>query len=195
MLDNELRHIWQSSNKKELIKFNKSELLTDLDSKLESFDKSLKNRDRREIIASIIIILFFGTAIFFIPQTLSRIALLIIVLYGILVIYILKNVRKYRVNNYFLPIKEYLIKHRQYLIKERSLLDNVLYWYILPPTVSAILFFIGRNIEGTRLVINILVVFIINLFIYFLNKRAVKKDFDPLIKKLDITIKNLEASE
>jgi hypothetical protein len=195
MFENELKTIWQNSSKEELMKFNTSKLLIELDSKLESFDRRIKIRDRNEIIAAAIIIPVFGIYFFYTPQLLAKIGLSMGVLFCILVMCVLTDVKKYRVMDYSLPIKEYLAKHRQYLVKQKSLLENVLYWYILPPTVSAMLFFIGKGFEISKLIMPIVMIVIINAFIYYINKRAVKEDIDPLIKKLDFTIKDFETAE
>jgi uncharacterized membrane protein len=195
MLENELERIWQNSTKEEVVKFNKSKLIIDLDSQLKSFDRNIKNRDRREIIAAVIIIPAFGIGAFLCPGILTKIGLSMVVLFGILVIYMLRSVRKYKADNFSLPIKEYLLKHRQYLIKERNLLDNVLYWYILPPFIGVILFFIGCKLESYKLIILILIVIAFNAFAYYINKMTVKKDFDPLIKRIDLSIYDLEKIE
>jgi hypothetical protein len=195
MLENELERIWQNSTKEEVVKFNKSKLIIELDSQLKRFDRSIKNRDIREIIAAAIIIPAFGIGAFFLPGILLKTGSLLIASFGILVIYMLRSVRKYKADNFSLPIKEYLLKYRQYLIKERNLLDNVLYWAILPPFIGVILFFIGCKLESYKLIILILIVVAFNAFAYFLNKMSVKKDFDPLIKRIDLSINDLEKIE
>lgn len=205
MLENELNKIWQNSTREELVKFNASKLIIDLDSNLESFDRCIKNRDRREIIAAVSVMVIFGAMAYFIPQILSKMGILRGVLYGmglmlgvifgILVIYKLRYVKKFKADNYSLSMKEYLIEHQQYLIKERSLLENVLYWYILPATLSTILIFVGVNLGSTRTYILILISLVVNAYAYYINKRTVKKDFNPLIEKLDVTIKELETIE
>lgn len=205
MLENELNKIWQNSTREELVKFNASKLLIDLDSKLESFDRCIKNRDRREIIAAIFIMLVFGVMTFFIPQLLSKMGILRGVLYGtglmlgvifgILVIYKLRHVKKFKADNYSLSTKDYLIKHQQYLIKERSLLEKVLYWYTLPATLSTILIFVGVNLGSTQTYILILISLVVNAYAYYINKRTVKKDFNPLIEKLDVIINELKTIE
>lgn len=195
MLESELKKIWQGSSQEELIKFNKSKLLIELDLKLNYLDSKIKNRDRMEFITAYIVIAALGFGIYYFPGIISKLGLALTILYAITVIFMLKNVKKYKVENYSLPIKEYLNNHRKYLIKERNLIDNILYWYLLPPSICAIIFFIGLDLESTRFIINLIVILAINIFIYLLNKRAVKKDFDPIIKKLDIAINDLELKE
>jgi hypothetical protein len=192
MLDDELERIWQNS-KVEIVKIDMSKLLIDLEAQLISFDRSIKNRDRREIVAAVIVIIVFGTGVVFVASILSKIGLLVGVLHGFLVIYILRNIKKHKPNNFSLSIKDYLIKHRQYLVEERSLLDNVIYWYLLPPFICSVLFLIGQNMSITRLIISVLVVFGICVHVYFLNKAGVRKCFDPLIKKINETINDIET--
>ena len=59
MLEQELKNIWQNSPQKEIVKFEKSKLLIDLNYDLNKFEKSIKNRDRREIVAAIIVFIVF----------------------------------------------------------------------------------------------------------------------------------------
>ena len=194
MVENELSKIWQNSTGAEAINFNNAELFADLDLQLKNFDHTLKNRDKREVIAAVIVILLFGTGTLFFSGIISRIGLIFGALYGILVIYVLHIVKKQKPEYYTLPVKEYLIQHREYLVKERNLLKNVIYWYLLPPFISSVLFFVGQNMGAVMLIISILIAFWINVYIYFLNKAAVKKVFDPLINQMDQTINNLETT-
>lgn len=195
MLNDELERIWQNSTKAESVKFDKTEFLIDLNLQLKRFDRILKNRDRREIIAAAIVILIFGTGAFFFTEILSRIGMVLGALYGVLVIYVFKNVKKHRPTSYALPIKDYLVEYRQYLAKERNLLANVIYWYLLPPFIACLLFFIGQNMSITQLAVYMLIIFCIYAFIFFLNKLGVKKSFGPLIKKLDEAINDIEKIE
>ena len=72
------------------------------------------------------------------------------------------------------------------------LLDNILYWYILPPFVIAILFFMGLPLTTMMWITKMGFVLLVSIGVLYLNKRAVKKQFKPLIKQLDETISNLE---
>jgi xanthine/uracil permease len=188
MLENELSTIWLQSAAKEAVKFNQSELLADLNSQLKNFDKCLKKRDKREIIAASIVILIFCTGTILFTGIISKIGMLLCTLYGVVVIYVLRNVKKHKPVSYDQPVKDYLVMHREYLVKERNLLKNVIYWYLLPPFIGEVLFFIGQNMGTITLIISILIVFGINTYIYFLNKAGVKKVFDPLLLQIDKTI-------
>jgi hypothetical protein len=205
MLENELNKIWQNSTPVELVKFNTSKLLIDLDSNLRSFNKSIKNRDKREIIAAIIVMPIFGAMIYFIPQIFLKMGILrgvfysagliLGILYGILVIYKLKSVRRLKVDDHSLSMKEYITKQREYLVEERNLLDNVLYWGLLPPVLCVVLIFTGLNMGNAKTGIIVLICILFSAFAYYLNKKTVKKDFNPLIGKLDVTLKEFETEK
>lgn len=192
MFEDELKKIWQSSTPAEVIKLDKTKLLVELENELGKFNKAITNRDRREIAVAILLIPLFAGAILYFPALLSKLALGLGLVYCFAVIFILRNVKKWKVNDLSLSLKEFLIKQRDYFMKERSLLDNVLYWYILPPLISTILFFISRDIPNPKLTILISAVIALMGFIYYLNKRSVKNDFDPLIQRLDNAIDGME---
>ena len=193
MLENELSIIWQQSAKTDVVKLNPSELLADLDSQLKKIDKSVQKRDKREVIAAVIVILLFGSGALFFTGIITKIGLLVCALYGVLVIFVLGNIKKHKPCSYTLPVRDYLVKHRDYLVKERNLLKNVIYWYLLPPFIGEVLFFIGLKMDPFLLLISILIVFSINAYVYFLNKVGVKKVFDPLIRQIDQAINEFKA--
>jgi len=195
MTDDELSMIWQKSAGTEVISFNKPALIADLNSQLDDFEKCLNKRDRREIIGSAIVIFLFGTGALFVTSILAKTGLVLGALYGILVILVLRYVKKQKPENDSLPVGDYLVKHRQYLVKQRNLLKNVIYWYLLPPFVSCVIFFAGLKMETVHLVISVMIVFVMYSWIYFLNKAGVKNTFDPLISRIDKAIDNIETSE
>ncbi len=58
----------------------------------------------------------------------------------------LNNVKKYkREINPADFIKAQLLGIQQYITKEKELLDNILYWYLLPPFIGIVLFFVGLS--------------------------------------------------
>jgi hypothetical protein len=194
MLENELKNIWKNSSKEELVKFNKSKLILDLDSKLENFDKRMKNRDKKMLAGTILMIIMFTYIFFSEPELITGIICLPIIPYVILQFYLIKKVKQYKVDYYSLPLKEYLLKHQQYLIKERKYFENAFYWRVLPLVPSLALTLIV-SMFGTELILNIIFITIFFVIVYLLNKRRAKKMFNPLITKVEETIAELDAGE
>ena len=73
MLENELKNIWKNSSMEELVKFNKSKLILDLDSKLEDFEKKMKFRDKKLLVWGILVIIGLIYLFFSEPELISRI--------------------------------------------------------------------------------------------------------------------------
>jgi hypothetical protein len=201
MLDQELKNIWKNANQQELVKFEQSKLMIEMNQQLKKFNKSIKTRDRLEIVAAVIIIPFFVCYAIFIPFILTKIASLLIVLWAVFVIYKLRSIKKYKPVSLHLNCREYIVKQRAYLIKQMNLVDSALYWYILPFVLLFILFIIGLPVEWSwdlpfcnknSIWEIVFMVLVFPISVLHMNKQAVKKQFKPLIKQLDETLNNLE---
>lgn len=73
-------------------------------------------------------------------------------------------------------------------------MNTVLYWYILPPFIGCVLFWAGKPMNKWMLGACILFALLVNVYILWLNKRAMKRNINPLIDQIDATLKELEAS-
>lgn len=191
MLEKELKKLWQDAAPTEKIKFEKSKLLIDLDYELKKMERQIKNRDLREIIVALLLIPFFIYLAINAELLLSQIAAGLLVIYCCFVIYKLRSVKRYKKDNFSGSLKEQLQQMRIYVQKERNLLDTVLYWYLLPAAFPILLFFGSTVGVGLKLVIYGLVLVAVFTGIYFMNKNAVKQNFDPVLEQLDEAIGEL----
>jgi hypothetical protein len=191
MLNDELDRIWQEHSKNEEVKFDRVELLADLNNQLNRFDRTIKNRNRRESIAAVIIIILFGAGAFYFTELLSRLGMILGVLYGVLVIVVFKRVKRSKPLIEGLPTADYLKQYKLYLVNEQNLLKNIIVWYLAPPYIACLLFFIGEGISSIHLALNLFGILILYAFVYFMNQKGVKKHFNPLIKSVDQTINEL----
>jgi phage-related minor tail protein len=191
MLNNEIEKIWQNSNKFEVVEFDKAELQGELNKNLQYFDRLVKRRNIRENIGAALVMILSGAGLFIFNSLLSQIGMIIGVLYGALVIIMLWKTKQKRPLAYGLPTIEFLKKYRDYLAGERNLASNVIYWYLAPPYIACLLFFIGEEISIIHLAINLLGILALYSFIFFRNKKGVKKTFNPLIEKVDQAISEL----
>ncbi len=192
MIEEELIKIWQSSTEVERVKFKKSRLMIDLQSSFDRLHKSIKYRDLIEIITAIIMILIFGYITYTVPFIISKIAAILIILWLIYVIFRLKSSKKYKPSAFTESYLDYLYKTKEYLHIQKKLLDSVLYWYILPPFIGIIIFLSGIwIIPETHNTIIITAVGAVGygIFTYLLNKRKVKKEIIPRLRKMDGLIK------
>jgi hypothetical protein len=165
-------------------------------SSLDRLHKRLKYRDMMEQLGGVVAIPVFAYYTYSIPFTLTKIASVLIILWGIQVIIRLRNAKKHKPGAFTETYLEYLYKTREYIKIQKQMLDNVVYWYILPAMVLVFLFVLGPGLKG-RLP-QIMKVGALNIAmavaIYFLNKRAVRKELMPRLEKVDELINVMEGS-
>jgi len=204
MIEEELFRIWQSSPNHERIKFERSKLMLEVQSKLDSFDRAVKRRDWIEMGAAGIMIPIFAYETYRQPNFLAKIGAFWIILYLAFVVFKLLNTKTTKpkeVGSYL----EYLKQNKTYLEGQRNMLDTVLYWYILPALIGALIMMTGildlfakswREIIGMKKLWMALPVFSgISVFILWINKRAVKKELNPRIEKVDELLKLLDQDD
>jgi len=191
-MDNQdFKAIWQASDNKNFVKFKSDELSNEIISKLDKFNKAVKRNAYTEIVVAIILIPVFSYLAIEIPFMLSKIGAIIIALSMVHIIYKMLQAQKKEIENFDLPMQEFLSNRKQQLLKQIQLIDNVLYWYILPPGIGVLLFVIGASVSLFTLIISLVLSVLIYVFIYIINKRAVHKRFNPLLEELESYINEL----
>jgi len=202
MIEDELIALWQSSPKHEQIKFEKSRLMLEVQASMNRFDKAIKFRDWLEIGAALVLLPLFSYQVYVQPNYLAKFAAVWVVLVIAFLVYKLLSARKNEpseVDSYL----EYLKKERVYLIKQKSLLENVLYWGVIPILVGFFSFLAGsldvfnkswhEVIRIKKVWIGLLAAIATAVTIPLLNKWSVKRGISPRIKKLDELIHLMES--
>jgi hypothetical protein len=195
MMEEELIAIWQSSPNQERVKFEKSRLMIDVQSSMDRLHKAIKHRDLREQIAVVIVIPAFGYSAYSIPYLLTKVASVLIIGWAIYIVIRLRNAKKHKPGAFTETYLEYLYQTRNYLHIQKQLLDDALYWYILPGMTLTFLFLMGfMGIPGKAkgLIRMSIVNAVFAVLVYFLNKRTVKKQFMPRLAKIEELIGAME---
>src|SRR5258706_4423820 len=196
MTEEELIKIWQSSPNQERIKFERSRLMLEVKSSMDRLHRSIRYRDLREQIAVAIVIPAFAYTAYAIPPLLSKVASVLIIGWAIYILIRLRNAKKHKPGALTETYLEYLHKTKDYLLIQKRLLDSVMYWYILPGMTLTMLFFMGFGVVGRSVQIikyglgNVALAIVT----YFLNKRAVKREFVPRLVKIDELINLMEQA-
>ena len=191
-MDNQdFKAIWQAGNNKDFVKFKPEQISKEIISKLDNFNKAVKRNAYTEIVVSIMLIPVFSYLAIEIPFMLSKIGAIIITLSMILIIYKMLQSQQKENEKFDLPIQSFLLNRKQLLLNQIKLIDNVLYWYILPPGIGVLLFVIGASASLFSLIISLVLSVLVYVFIYIINKRAVKKRFKPLLEELENCINEL----
>ncbi len=186
-----LKNIWQVGNSHKQVFINTQQLLTELTKDLNAFEAKLKKRDSLEITVALVMIPAAIVLAYFANSFLQQLGFGLIVPYCLLVIFQLKRVRKFKtLINLIQSQNDFLSQSKDYLIKEMNLLKSVLYWYILPALLSATLINLGSDSSQLEQIITFVVMVIVFAYIYYLNRKAVKNDFEPLIDKINSALNN-----
>lgn len=191
MSDKELIKIWKKVNDFELVTIHQDNLLHDLGNELSLFEKTIRKRDKTEIGIALGLIPLFAVIAYFVPSLISKIGALLVIPSALLVVFMLKKVKKHKKEDLSAPLKNHLIQYKIYVEKEIQLLKNVVYWYLLPLFLCLTLFYFGFEYPLFFIFLNM----IIYVYIYYLNKKAIRNYFLPLIEKIDSSIKMLEDTE
>ncbi len=212
MIEQELKDIWRNSSETERIRFDLSKLLIEMDQKMKHINKAILRRDRLEIGAAIFAIFMYGYLTYEIPFIVSKIAGILVIGALIYIIYKLRSNRKNKIApNVVSTFREQLIAQKTFLKKQAEMLNSVLYWYVLPPFLTILLFIVGlgdpeahnwssKLTEILPMTMKSKIIFIVfmtlfNIFVVWLNKRAVAKTLTPLIERVERAQLQLDAEE
>ncbi|MCK8480352.1 hypothetical protein [Psychroserpens algicola] len=205
MKEQDIKNIWKNTSQMKAIKFDMEHLLIDFKSGMEYRERIVRNRDRREIIVAFVGIVGFSILAFYLPVSVSTIGVVLTILTYINMIYKLRSNRKSKhTQELFLPIKDQLLHQKQFMLNQAKLLDTVLYWMALPLFVGIMIFFWGLEFSDSSDLLSILTSSFTSKLLYSLlvgacfayivwtNKKAVKVNWEPLIKQIDTILDSLK---
>ncbi|MCJ8318616.1 MAG: hypothetical protein MJK12_03225 [Colwellia sp.] len=175
-----------------------TEVIANLEKQTTKIDKEIKRRDLLEISIAVLLIPFwiYGlTNTVGIMQTMGLITAIISCIY---IPYKLLNARKVSAVKSS-SIKDFLIREKQKVEQQKQLLESIVWWYLAPLTLSIILITLGSTATETSMfTINdylqkyyfFLALLVVG--VYFLNKRAAKKKFTPLLENIEQRLAELK---
>lgn len=169
MKEDELKKIWKSSPDEELIRLEKSRLISNMQSDVDRWIKMLKNRDSYLLTGILFSTILLGIMAYTVPFILSKIGAILCLLSFIYWYIRYKQVKKLKPRSYSETFIDYLFKIRKYLKNEKKFSDQILYSLFLPVTLGAVLFRFGYFIntqESLLKIIGIIVISTIGYFIY-----------------------------
>lgn len=202
MLDQELKNIWSNTPMTEEISINTNQLMNELNQKMIQINKNIKNRDLREYFGVVVGIITFGYVFFVVPLVILKVCCILFVLWFGLVVYKINKAKQHKEVSLTSSINEQLNEQKNILQAQVKLLKSVPYWYVLPPFLICVVFILGIDIPPDqgwdtikvfdfitvlsliKLVAIILFVFFFS-FIIWINKRAVKKELNPILENIE----------
>lgn len=184
MNDDQLKKLWHTANGQ--VTLDEGKLAGRMDMQLQRFERDIRRRDRREIVASAVLIPVFAAMTVVAQPVATKAGAALGTLWAIACIIILKRTSAAKPADTSLPCRAHLVQIAAYTRLQRSLLNSVLWWYVLPFTISCSLMFAGygRWWELTAVVA-------MAAFVLWLNKRTVKTYFDPLLRDIELQLQSL----
>lgn len=211
MLEQALKEIWKNSSQAEKIKFDLSRLLIDLKSKMDSIERTIRKRDIAEITTALLMIPLFGYFAYEIPFVVSKVGSILSMIWFGYLIFKLRDVKEHKLSiDPALSFREQLANQKAYILQQARLIDTVLYWYLLPPLVAHAILVLGLGdpVEygWANIIVNeilpipliykiVYLVFCAVLYagILWINKRAVRRTYQPIIKEIERVQQQLES--
>jgi hypothetical protein len=212
MLEQELKNIWKNAGKTAQISIETDRLIEEFDTKMTHIQKKIRNRDVREIFASVIGILIFSFFAYEIPFPITKFSCFLSILWFIYVIYkFRKSNQQNSSEKLSVSLKEQLVHKKQLLQQQEKLLYSAAYWYAGPSFITNFIFIIGlgnpADYNWTNLLAeNLLPLTVIAktgmliglaffyLFGIWINKRAARKDVQPILKNIEVIQQQLNNS-
>jgi hypothetical protein len=183
---------------------NRDELklaLQRLQTETKKIDRSVMIRDVLEISASVVLLLISCFGILNASSVIQSIGFGIWIFTCILVPY---KLVKAKINPDIKSdcMKAYLNNEKIKLHKQKRNLETVAWWYILPCLLGIIFVSSGThvNANGFPIIDQSLLIYLIGCifgaaFLYFLNRHAAEKKFQPLIDKIDDRLSDIEHDD
>lgn len=189
----EAQRIWQSQTIPEASTMSEDEMLQLVKRESSAFDRTIARRDRRELIAGAVVSILFLPLLVSGPW-LSRIGVLVVFAAFASIYRRLAAARRVEASERVdLSLAELLESERTKVDGQIRLLESVVSWYIIPPTVGAMLIVIG--VDGLRWSTAAYALFalVVSVVVYWLNRQAVRYDLRPRRSELDRLIHELKG--
>ncbi|HEU4585044.1 MAG TPA: hypothetical protein VFR95_04795 [Gemmatimonadaceae bacterium] len=187
------RRAWQSQAISEESKMTEDEMLQFVKRESSAFDRAIARRDRREVVAGIVVAILFLPLLFTGPW-LSRVGVLVVFAALALIYRRLGAARRVEASERVeLSLAELLETERAKVEGQIRLLESVVSWYIIPPAVGAMLIVMGLDGLSWFTAGYALLMLAIAVLVYWLNRFAVRHDLRPRRTQLDRLIQELKG--
>jgi hypothetical protein len=194
MMKEYLKTVYDSFASIGKVKFDPASFDEDIAAKLTKFDRAIRLRDARESFAALVLfIIFFIKLIMANQSRLGQVGDSIMLFSCVFIAYVLHRFKSFSSNVYSLPIMEYVEHQRVFLVNQKKLLNNILWWYLLPPSIGLILPEL-ENEWSWRLVTFIVLLVAMMGVIYYLNLKAAKS-LQPFIEEIDDFLKDAKEAD
>lgn len=196
MDDKSLKQLWLSAGREQNVEINAEKLIESIGRKIMKMEKSIKRRDALEIFLAIMMTPLFVWWLIVVPLIFVKVGSVLILAGFFLVIFKLIIAR--RINDKqdsSSEIKYFLLVSLQLVKNQINLLNTTLWWYLLPFFLGIASIFYAYLSSPIIFGIYLLIVAVVYGFIWYGNKKTVKKHLNPLKESLIKALEELSAPE
>ncbi len=195
----DLKTGWKTEVEKTGKQQDLTRLVESLEKETKKLDKSIKRRDIMEISIALLLIPVWAWKLFSSASLLQTIGLWIAIVACIYIPYKLLKARQVESAKDD-SLLAFLSVEKSKIEKQKELLETIAIWYLSPLMVAIILITAGGKVDDAgvpqiseQLMVYYLFCGVLYVGIYFLNKRAAKKKFAPLLDKVNQQIQELKS--
>lgn len=187
----DLKQDWQQTIKNESTPEKITEVINMIEQQTTKIDKEVKRRDFLEVGTSVILVPFWIWGLLNSASTMQSIGLVLAIAACMYIPYRLISAKKVEAKKSG-SVKDFLIQEKQKIQQQKQMLESIAWWYLAPLTVAILLISLGANVneQGIPKISPDMYWYYacVGLFmvgVYFLNKRAAKNKFGPLLKNIE----------
>ena len=195
----DLKTGWKTEVEKTGKQQDLTHLVESLEKETKKLDKSIKRRDIMEISIALLLIPVWAWKLFSSASLLQTIGLWIAIVACIYIPYKLLKARQVESAKDD-SLLAFLSVEKSKIEKQKELLETIAIWYLSPLMVAIVLITAGSKVDDAgvpqiseQLMVYYLFCGVLYVGIYFLNKRAAKKKFAPLLDKVNQQIQELKS--
>ena len=192
----ELKTVWQE-RRVEAPALTKEELMSNVMQRLERLRRDLMRRDVHESAAAIVVGAIFAVAAYFVRAPLARAGALVLVGASLMVITVLAVLRLRHGREETAPdtsLAEFCRRELAHVDAQIRWTRRVAWWYIAPLLIGVNMFFWGTSHSTTAGAVYLIATLALSAAIYWLNQRAVQREFLPLRRDLQQSLADLSAN-
>ena len=195
----DLKTGWKTEVEKTGKQQDLTHLVESLEKETKKLDKSIKRRDIMEISIALLLIPVWAWKLFYSASLLQTIGLWIAIVACIYIPYKLLKARQVESAKDD-SLLAFLSVEKSKLEKQKELLETIAIWYLSPLMVAIVLITAGSKVDDAgvpqiseQLMVYYLFCGVLYVGVYFLNKRAAKKKFAPLLDRVNQQIQELKS--
>jgi hypothetical protein len=194
----DLRAGWKTEVEQTSQQVDLTKVIESIKKETGKVDKSVKRRDILEISIALLLIPVWVWKLFYSVSLIQTVGLWVAIFASLFIPYKMLKAKQVEApkNDSLLS---FLTVEKVKLKNQKNLLETVAVWYIAPLMLSIFLITLGARVNSDgipevtlSLVIYYVACALLSVGVYFLNKRAARRQFTPLLDKVEQRIKELE---